>query len=246
MHGDGQPTWKILQEPGAADTTSLGAPQQEAHLAVGPYSGPSICQVKAELVKPTILTLYDPEAATKISADASSHGLAAVLLQRSESTWKPIAYASHSMTATECRYVQIEKEALATTWACDKFATYIPGKKETAHKPLVPLVGTKHLDNLPLRVLRFRFRPARYDYSILHVPGKLLYTAVTLSRAPTSPTDCKITNTKMEEAAEMLMEVSIAHLPASQQRISLCSSYQPNLFHSCELLLTRVAGQTQH
>ena len=47
---------------------------------------------------------------------------------------------------------QIEKDALASVWACDKFASYIVGLKfhiETDHKPLVPLLGSKHLDTLP-------------------------------------------------------------------------------------------------
>lgn len=41
------------------------------------------------------------------------------------------------MTATEQRYAQIEKEALATMWACEKFSDYILGKTfltETDHK----------------------------------------------------------------------------------------------------------------
>ena len=50
-----------------------------------------------------------------------------------EPTWKPVAYASCSMSETERRYTQIEKEALATTWACDKFAPYILGKKNFAY-----------------------------------------------------------------------------------------------------------------
>ena len=55
------------------------------------------------------------------------------------------------MTGTESRFAQIEKEALATTWACEKFSTYVLGMKfliETDHKPLVPLLGTKHLDSV--------------------------------------------------------------------------------------------------
>ena len=90
------------------------------------------------------------------------------------------------MTNTEKNYAQIEKAVLATTWACDKFATYILGHSfdvETDHKPLVhvPLFTYKHLDNLPPRILRFRLRMARYDYTIRHVPGKYLHTADTLS-----------------------------------------------------------------
>ena len=95
-----------------------------------------------------------------------------------------MAYASRAMSETETRYAQIEKEALAITWACEKFSTYILGKHisiETDHKPLVPLLRCKHLDNLPPRVLRFRLRLMRFSYS---VPGKLLYAVDTLSRAP--------------------------------------------------------------
>ena len=43
------------------------------------------------------------------------------------------------MSDTERRYAQIEKEALASIWACEKFATYVLGTKstlETEHQTL--------------------------------------------------------------------------------------------------------------
>ena len=105
-------------------------------------------------------------------------------MQKHNSQWKAVAYASHPISTTEKRYLQIEKEALAVTWACDKFSCYIIGINvliETDHMPLLSLQGTNHLDDLPPRILRFRLRLARIDYSIIHVPGKLLYTTATLS-----------------------------------------------------------------
>ena len=189
----------------------------------GPDQQKSFDAVKQELAKPTVLALYDPNALTKVSADASSYGLGAVLMQKQNSQWKPIAYASRSMNETEQRYAQIEKEALATTWACEKFSTYILGLKfsiETDHKPLVPLLGTKQLDKLPPRVLRFRLRLMRFDYTISHVAGKLLYTADTLSRAPVTSSD---NDCRLQEEAEMLMELSIRNLPGSTQT---CEDYQ--------------------
>ena len=93
------------------------------------------------------------------------------------------------MTETEQWYAQIEKEALAITWACEKFSEYILGlpiEIETDHKPLVPLLSSKQLDSLPPRVLRFRLRMDRFSYNIHHVPGKDLHTTDTLSRAPLS------------------------------------------------------------
>ena len=118
------------------------------------------------------------------------------------------------MTETEKRYTQIEKEALAVTWVCEKCSTYILGMKfliETDHKPLVPLLGTKHLDSLPPRVLWFHLCLARFDYDIARVPGKLLYT---LSRAPSASEE---NDRSLQNEAERMIEVCVGHLPASTE-----------------------------
>ena len=128
-----------------------------------PVSGPQH-KTKLSLISmttPNILTLYDPSADANISADVSSHGLGAVLLQKVQGQGDPVAYASRSMTCTESQYTQIEKEALVATRVCEKFATYIQGKTitlEKDHKPLVPLLSHQHLDKLPPRVLQFLLR----------------------------------------------------------------------------------------
>jgi len=78
--------------------------------------------------------------------------LVAVLPQRAGPSWKTLAYTSHALSETEGRYAQIEKEALAVTWACEeRVSTYLLRRHfslETDHKPLVPLLSNKHLDNL--------------------------------------------------------------------------------------------------
>ena len=153
----------------------------------GPSQAEAFAKLKQELTTPQTLALYDPAADTLISADASSHSLGAVLMQKVESQWHPISYASRSMMESETHYAQIEKEALASTWAYEKFTPYIQGKTiilETDHKPLVMLLSHKGLDSLPPRILCFRLRLMRYDYEIKYVPGKLLHTADALSRAP--------------------------------------------------------------
>ena len=127
----------------------------------------SFSRLKKEMTQAPVLAHYCSEKETIISADASSYGLGAVLLQvQEDDTKKPIAYASRSMTSTEQRYAQIEKEALATTWACEKFADFVLGKEfliETDHKPLVPLLGSKCLQDMPPRIQRFRMRLRRYS-----------------------------------------------------------------------------------
>ena len=81
----------------------------------------------------------------------------------------------------------IEKESLGVTWACEKFAEYILGMTfhvETDHKPLVSLLGYKHLDDLSPRIQRMRMSLMRFSYTISDVPGKDLVIPDTLSRAP--------------------------------------------------------------
>ena len=69
---------------------------------------------------PTVLALYDPLANTMVSADASAYGLGGVLTQKQPSgEWQPVSFISRSLTPTEQKYSQIEKEALALTWACE-------------------------------------------------------------------------------------------------------------------------------
>ena len=114
------------------------------------------------------------------------------------------------MTDTEQRYAQIEKEALAIIWACDKFSTFIIGKHfeiETDHKLIVLLLSSKHLDTLPPRILRFQLRLGRYDYSIQHISGKFLFTADALSRAPcckTAEPETGITDADVESSADAI------------------------------------------
>ncbi|KAM9364915.1 LOW QUALITY PROTEIN: sodium/glucose cotransporter 4-like [Pholidichthys leucotaenia] len=87
--------------------------------------------------------LYDPSKPQKISADASSYGLGAVLLQKDE-VWSPVAYASRSPMGHRAALRSAGKEALALTWACERFSDFILGQHfelETDYKPLVSLLG---------------------------------------------------------------------------------------------------------
>ena len=69
--------------------------------------------LKEELSSHRVLALYHPDRETVVSSDASSYGLGGVLLQKQPGgDWKPVMYASRTLTATEQRYAQIEKEAL--------------------------------------------------------------------------------------------------------------------------------------
>ena len=95
--------------------------QKEQEWVWGPHQQKAFEEIKSCLTAAPALTLYDPNRMTKIPADASSYRLGGVLLQQQDDqTWRPVVFISRALTPVECRYAQIEKEALALTWACER------------------------------------------------------------------------------------------------------------------------------
>ena len=135
------------------------------------------------------LSFYSTERPTVVSADSSSYGLWAVLEQQDKNgDLQPIAFASRSLTSSEQICSQIEKELLASVWACENFEKYLMGlnvfELVTDHKPLVLLLTTKDLDRAPPRCQRLLMRMARFNALVRHVPGKNLIIADYLSHSP--------------------------------------------------------------
>ena len=179
-------------------------------------------QLKESLTSAPVLALYNANRETTLSADASSYGLGAVLLQKQpDGELRPVAYASRAMSGVEQRYAQIEKEALATTWVCERYSDFLIGKTfhiETDHKPLVSLLGQKTLDEFPPRIQRFRMRLMRFRYRISHVPGKDLITADTLSRAPVVESQ-EPHDKSFQDECQAYVNAVISALPVTDKRL---------------------------
>lgn len=145
-------------------------------------------QLCADLSRQPVLSVFDATKATKVSCDASQNGIGAALLQCNNDVWKPVAYASRVLTQAEQRYSQIEKEAMACVYGCERFHHFVYGRNvilETDHHPLLA-IAQKPIGDMPPRLQRFFLRLMRYDTEMRFVPGKQLLLADMLSRAPTS------------------------------------------------------------
>ncbi|KAK3739257.1 hypothetical protein QZH41_000263 [Actinostola sp. cb2023] len=68
----------------------------------------------------SVLGYYEIDLETKMQVDAGPNGLGLILLQNKPQGWQPVVCASRSLTDTEKRYSQTEREALAIRWACKK------------------------------------------------------------------------------------------------------------------------------
>lgn len=185
----------------------------------------SLCfkELKNEIVHPSSLTMYDPQFETRVSADASCFGIGGVIEQKVNNFWKPVQYVSRTLSDVERRYAQIEKEGLALTWVCERFSSYLMGKRfelVTDHKPLVQIFGEKAISDLTPRLQRFRMRLMHFDFSIRHEAGKNFVLADVLSRAPVESS-----YEKSKESADVLDEVEqfvesvISSLPCSDIRL---------------------------
>ena len=133
------------------------------------------------------LSYYDPKKATILEVDISMTGIGAALIQDG----KPIAFASKSMTDTESRYANIERELLAVVFALERFHTYIYGKPvlvQSDHKPLEN-IQYKNLSKAPPRLQRMLLRIQPYNCTIQYKAGKEMIFADYLSRISPSTAD---------------------------------------------------------
>ena len=113
--------------------------KQETPFEFGVEQKKSFEELKRRLTCAETLGYFDKEAPTTVITGASPVGLGAILTQQEKDGPRIISYASCSLSDTEKRYSQTEKEALALVWACEKFHPYVYGilfELVTDHKPL--------------------------------------------------------------------------------------------------------------
>lgn len=116
-----------------------------------------------------------------IECDSSEAALGVAVFQENQ----PVAYASRTLTPTERKYAQIEKELLAVVFACTRFDQLITGNPKTIiktdHKPLLNIFK-KPLLSAPKRLQSMLLILQRYSLELQFVSGKENMMADALSR----------------------------------------------------------------
>ncbi|CAH1366264.1 unnamed protein product [Tenebrio molitor] len=137
--------------------------------------------LKKAIITPPILRFYDARKPIIIQTDASSESMGCTLLQEG----LPIAYAAKALNETQKKYCQLEKEATAILFACQRFDQYICGKDEvvieTDHKPLINIFS-KQIHAAPKRIQSIILRLQRYNIRLVYRKGTQMHVADFLSR----------------------------------------------------------------
>lgn len=168
-------------------------------------------KIKQVLSSQPLLRLYDPQLPITIQADASSTGLGATLMQNNQ----PVAYASRSLTDTETRYAQIEKELLAIVFATEKFHHFTYGRQvnvQSDHKPLEMIIK-KPLHKASPRLQSMLLRLLKYHLKITYTPGSKMHIADALSRAYLS------TSTEQQSQPGLQIHSATKYIPGTPEKI---------------------------
>ena len=202
--------------------------KKDAKFIWSPRCQDAFNEAKRILTSDLLLTHFDPALDIVVSADASEYGIGAVIMHKyPDGSKKAVAHASRALTPAERNYGQIEKEALALTFAVRKFHRYIHGRKfvlQTDHKPLLTIFGSKK--GIPVysanRLQRWGLVLMGYDFNIEYQKTTEFGQADGLSRLLEKKNiqtdDVVIAQIELEIQAEM--GNVIHHLPVTAEEIS--------------------------
>jgi hypothetical protein len=166
-----------------------------------------------------ILAQLDPQGFLILATDASTIGIAGVLLQKvADKPEQPLAFFSRKLSHAEQNYSTIEQEALAIIWSLDRCRPFITGHITilTDHSNLQFLrTSINH------RVQRWGLILSEFDATIIYRPGKDNSVADCLSRMgfprepPTQTAEVHAVNTPTTTPDPLNLRGLIQGLPHS-------------------------------
>ena len=180
-------------------------------------------EAKRMITSAQVLTHYDPMLPVRLACDASPTGMGAVLSHvMPDGSERPLAFTSRSLTKCECKYAQIDKEALSIVWGVTRFHVYLYGRQFTLitdHKPLTaifhPEKGVPAM--IAPRLQRYALFLAGFDYKIEYKSTTEHCNADGLSHLPLQQTELEGMGV---DSSEVFHAIQIASLPVTSEAVS--------------------------
>ena len=123
----------------------------------------------------TMLAYFDTQRETALFTDASPIGVNATLAQMDESgCYRPVNIASRALNEAERNYHQLEREAVAMHFGCNRFKMFLQGIPFTHFIDPEPLKGMmeKTKREAPARIEKVRLKLQGFNSTIKLVKGK--------------------------------------------------------------------------
>ena len=138
-----------------------------------------------------VLRLYNSSLETLLETDASSYGIAAVLMQRENrnTEWYPVQFVSRTLNQSERNYSNIEREALSVIFGCERFRKFLFGTQFMIHNDQQPLHKLyAHDAGVPTtcsaRLQRWALKLSQFKYNFVYSKGEDNVHSDFLSRFP--------------------------------------------------------------
>ncbi|XP_043227191.1 uncharacterized protein K02A2.6-like [Amphibalanus amphitrite] len=150
----------------------------------------AVSRVKRMLSSPPVLMRYDVSLPLKLVTDASATGLGAALVHVTpDGLERPVSYASRTLTPTERKYAQVEKEAAGVSFGIRRFHQFLFGRPFTLvvdNRALSRILSPdRELPSLAAaRMQRYALQLAAYQYRVELRRTEEMRVADTLSRLP--------------------------------------------------------------
>lgn len=158
--------------------------QKDRQFKWTPGADEAFHQLKRIFVSAPVLAQFDFDRQTRIETDSSGWCIGGTLQQlNDEGIWVPCAFFSKKNNSAECNYEIYDKEMLAIIRCLEEWDAELRGIKEfdicTDHKNLEYFMTVRKLTE---RQMRWSLILSRYNFRIVHVPGKINERADALSR----------------------------------------------------------------
>nr|GEV67502.1 reverse transcriptase domain-containing protein [Tanacetum cinerariifolium] len=127
--------------------------------------------LKKKLTEAPILIAPNWDLPFELMCDASDFAIGAVLGQRHEKHFRPIHYASKTMTDAESNYTTTKKEMLAVVYAFEKFRSYLIMNKSIVHTDHSTLKYLFAKKDAKARLLRWILLLQEFDFKVLNTEG---------------------------------------------------------------------------
>ena len=180
---------------------------------------------------------FDKDKDHIIQTNASKTRLGAVLLQEGQ----PIIYASRTLTETEKRYSNIERELLGVVFGLERLHHYTFGSQitvETDHQ-LLTSIWKKTIANSSPRLQRLLLRLAQYDVHIEYLRGRENIIADALSCVGPLAPESQDYTTSLSNVEKIPVHQLTQITPASTARLEdLCEATTKD--HQLQLLIRAV------